>query len=422
MILPVRWWPLRYHPEQNRLLRSRTRYKVVVAGRGSGKTEQAKRYLVIQACSTRNGLFFYIAPTLPQAKTIAWKDLNDLIPPEMLKAKWENTCTILLTNGSEIRLYSGERPHRLEGVQWNGGVIDECSDQRLKQLFHLSLGPAMTHKKAWCWLIGVPKRKGIGAGDFKELYDLGLSGTDPMYESFHWKSGDILDEEELDLRRRTLAPQDFREQYEASWEAMGGLVFPDFGPENIRPCIYHKQLPIIVGSDFNVNPMCWTLSHFYGDRLESFAEVFLRDTITPKALDHLYQRYPQHTAGWHFIGDAAARARKTSATTTDYLHIHNDDRFRNKKCHYPASNPPVEDRIAFMNAAIMNAKHERRVFVDPNCKNLIRDITTLARDERNQVIKEGDCSHMSDAESYAVWYLLPMSMNKAKPPSVILAN
>jgi hypothetical protein len=47
--LTARWTPLIPHPEQIRLINSHARFKVVPAGRRSGKTERAKRNLIIQA-------------------------------------------------------------------------------------------------------------------------------------------------------------------------------------------------------------------------------------------------------------------------------------------------------------------------------------------------------------------------------------
>jgi hypothetical protein len=421
MLLSARWKYLRPHAVQNRLCLSRARFKIVLAGRGSGKTEHAKRRLVMEAIANPNGLYFYTAPTLEQARNIAWRDVLDLLPPELIANKWENICKILLKNGTEIRFISGENPARFEGVQWNGGIIDEASDQNLHQLVFLSLMPALSHKRAWLWIIGVPKRKGIGAQTFKELCIKASSPEHPDYEYFFWKSIEIAPPEEIELARETLSPADFREQYEASWENAGGLVFPDWSEENVRPCPYRRDDPIIVGSDFNVNPMAWTLSHLVGGNLECFDELFIRDTITPKTLDVLHLRYPTHKAGWIFMGDATSTHRHSSATVTDYVHIHNDERFTPKKMLYPEKNPIVADRIAVMNAAILNAKGVRKVFVDPKCKYLINDFTYMAYDDKNEPLKVGDLSHATDAHGYVIWQALPMRVIKKSTSMVITA-
>src|SRR5690349_58188 len=86
--LTPRWRPLRYHPEQCRLERSPARFKIVPAGRRSGKTEIAKRELVLSLwdCYVKprpwdDPRFFAAGPTRDQAKRIFWKDVKALTPP-----------------------------------------------------------------------------------------------------------------------------------------------------------------------------------------------------------------------------------------------------------------------------------------------------------------------------------------------------
>src|SRR5690606_9280602 len=194
--LSERWTPMRYHPVQQAVLRSQKRYKCVVAGRGSGKTELARRYIVMKLFEKKpweDPKYFYVLPTADQARRVAWVEFLMLIPPKLIKRKNENKMYLEVITGGQLHLCSGEKPQRLEGVQWDGGVFDESSDMKEK-IFDLNLGPAMTHRRAWCWRIGVPKRRGIGAKEFREFYNRGLNG-DPDIDSFTWKSSDILSPE-----------------------------------------------------------------------------------------------------------------------------------------------------------------------------------------------------------------------------------
>lgn len=439
------WYPLRYHEPQAQLLTNPKRYKAVAAGRGSGKTECARRKFVMSLFQKKpwpDPKYFYVLPTADQANRVAWGPILDLIPPELIKRKNENRGIIETVFGSQAHIVSGEKPHRLEGVQWDGGIIDESSDER-PLIFAKNLGPAMTHRRAWCWRIGVPKRRGIGAGEFHEFWKAGLpnftcasckknyrifltgcecgcteliDNADPQIASFHWLSKDILSEEEIEEKRRMMSPQDFREQYEASWEQTTGLIFQDFSNENITTdAIYHPSRPIVVGSDFNVDPMAWTISHFIDGRLFTFDEIFLRGTNTQHALTELYLRYGQHKAGWVFIGDATSRARKTAASLTDYIQIQNDTRFEPKELMYPKANPAVADRFAITNAAILNAQGERHLFVHPRVANLIRDFQTRYYKEGTTVPGDDEdpthlMGHITDAIGYVCVQLIPMNV------------
>lgn len=53
-----RWYPLKDIPEQVRLITERKRFKVVPAGRRSGKTERFKRYLAKQAMKYPGEMYF----------------------------------------------------------------------------------------------------------------------------------------------------------------------------------------------------------------------------------------------------------------------------------------------------------------------------------------------------------------------------
>lgn len=431
------WFKLQPHPVQTRLLLSRKRYKCVVAGRGSGKTELARRYLLNKMLETKpwpNPMYFYVTPTADQGRRLAWNPILRMIPEDFYAVKGrtiernEGRMYLKLRNGAELHVLSGEKPERAEGVQWDGGIFDECSDLR-PGIFGKNFGPAMTHRNAWAWRIGVPKRRGIGAVEFKEFYDRGVRG-DPYIDSFTWHSSTILSPEAILERKNDLSPQDYREQYEASWETNTGLVFPDFDDNNISDkCVYHPGMPIIVGMDFNVNPMSWVLCHLVEEngkkQLQVFDEVYLKGTNTNKALDFLYSRYPLHKRGWVFIGDASSRARKTSASASDYLQIHNDTRFENRILRFPNANPPVADRITCVNASICNALGERRIKVHPSCKNLIRDLRMMAYEEESSEIDKSnwELGHLADAIGYVIWQVFPLEiLNKPTGPVIFKAT
>src|SRR6202034_655634 len=90
--LTPRWQPLNFHKEQCRLQESDARFKIVPAGRRSGKTEIAKRHLALSVLSAKNNpkpwpdpRFFAAAPTRDQAKRVFWNDLKALVPGNWLK-------------------------------------------------------------------------------------------------------------------------------------------------------------------------------------------------------------------------------------------------------------------------------------------------------------------------------------------------
>lgn len=406
---------LRSHSQQSRAWRTHSRFVSIAAGRGSGKTELARRrtvrWLPVAKDHADPPLYFYALPTRQQAKRVAWEPIRALIPDAWIKQAYASDMRIVTVWGSELHVVGMDKPQRIEGNQWDGGVVDESSDQRPGG-FTRSIVPALSHRDAWCWRIGVPKRYGCGAIEFKSFFDLGLSGAADT-ESFSWPSSDILSPAKLAWARQNLDQADFDEQYGASWQTVGGQVFYAFDEKlNVRPCPYNPHLPLIVGSDFNVNPMCWTLSQIHGDELHTVGEVFLRNANTQATLQHLAAKYSsQHKSEWWFCGDAAAQQRHTSASETDYLQIRQFAVFRPLRVFYPKSNPRIVDRFACTNAMLCNAAGRRRWFIDPRATHLIADLKARAYKEGTRAPDdEGDIGHMTDAAGYVIFKFFPIRL------------
>ena len=291
IILPKAWTKLNPHRTQYALWTCQKRFPVVAAGRGSGKTELALRKLAL--CSRVNdSRYFYAGPTIQQAKSVAWDRLNELIPPQWVPKDGRNRSELTIKThfGSEIRVVGMDKPQRIEGVQYNGGVVDEGADIK-PGAFNKSILPALSHHRGWCWRIGVPKRTGVGVIEYKEAFDKGLAEG----RSFTWPSEDILPADIIEEARNEVDEITFNEQFRATWETASGGIYHAFDEAfNIETCNYDPRKPIWVGSDFNVDPMSWCLSHDYRGTLRVFDEIRLRDANTPSTLDHLYKRYGSH--------------------------------------------------------------------------------------------------------------------------------
>lgn len=367
-------------------------------------------------------IYFYALPTYAQARRVAWEPILNLIPKDWILKVSESGLIVHTVFNTKLYIVGMDKPARLEGVQWDGGVIDESCDQK-PGIFDRTIMPALSHRNGWCWRIGVPKRYGVGAQEFKGICDIGTSGADPDVATFHWPSGDILTERQIEAARRILDPRDFNEQYNASWETAGGAIFHAFSDNNIKHSVkYDPNKPILVGSDFNVDPMSWVIGHRADNGIVIFDELFLRNTSTQKTLDVLHTRYGKHNAGWEFFGDAAARQRKTSAAQSDYLQIRNDNRFHNRKIYYNKSNPALADRFAAMNALMRNAHGEHRLFIHPTCKHLIEDIKSRAYKEGTREPDDyADVGHMTDALGYPIQRCFPIKLETIHVPSILVA-
>jgi len=347
----------------------------------------------------------YAGPTEKQARRIAWEHFQALVPKEWVRTIRNGEGCIETVFGSRLYVGGMDRPARFEGLQWDAIVTDESSDQKLG--LDRTILPMLTHRDmpgspAWWWRIGVPKRFGPSAKEYREACESALDEG----RGYTWPSSDILPREALIWAMDHMDPVDYDEQFNANWKNAGGAMFYAFDEErNVRPCSYEPRLPIIVGCDFNVDPMAWVMGHRRGRNMEWFDELWKRDTNTTACLSVLFDRYQTHTGGFEFYGDASGRARQTSASKSDYKLIRAHEGFKalGRTLHYPLANPPVKDRIAACNAMFLNAAGERKMFVDPRCKNLINDLRF-----RTWTTKEADLTHSTDAMGYPVAKLFPV--------------
>ncbi|KKN57524.1 hypothetical protein LCGC14_0561410 [marine sediment metagenome] len=336
-----------------------------------------------------------------------------LIPPHWIASTSVSELSIKTTFGSELFLVGLDAPQRIEGLILDGGVIDENSDIK-PGVFDLSILPTLVWRDGWTDFIGVPKRFGIGAVEYREKCEKAASGGLPDAALFHWASEGIVPAEFLEMCRETMDARDFDEQFNASWLSASGGIFHAFDREfNVRPCQYLDTQPIIVGMDFNVDPMAWVLCHDKGGVLECFDEIWLRNTNTSAALNVLTGRYPNHKGGWLFYGDASSRARETSAYSTDFIQIAENDLIKamGRTLHFDTSNPPVADRFAATNAHICTGVGVRRLFVSPSCPNLIRDLETRSyKPGTRDTDDTGDQGHITDALGYIIHKRWPLQL------------
>ncbi|MDO4571137.1 MAG: terminase family protein [Planctomycetia bacterium] len=430
------------HPKQTAfyktlLLPLERRPKIILAdcGRGSGKTEIAYRFtsreLMVEHPLTPTPIYAHILPTYKQAKEVVFDKYQAIIPKELLKKRpSQSELRFDTIFGSILYVTGADKPERLEGKQYAGVVVDEACDHH-PRLIDLILLPACSHFNAWILCVGVPKRIGKGAATFHKMCKDADRCTDGTMAHFHWTSEEIVSERELAIARRKLSPEDYREQYLATWENASGLVYYAFSEQNLfDDNRYDPKEPLLISSDFNVNPMAWVVCQGkyrgYKKELRVLDEIVLKNSCTEQALQYLFERWGHHPSGFEFYGDATGQSNHTNSRNTDYILIQNDRRFTKPgrgitDVFYPKGNPNVLDRVAAVNAMLHNAAGEIRLKISTRCKHLIEDLENVAYREHDRVIDKSDPrrTHISDALGYLVNYRYPMSTRVSSKSNTI---
>jgi predicted phage terminase large subunit-like protein len=210
-------------PWQQEVFDSPVRFKIVAAGRRTGKSRLAAWMLIINALQTDRGHVFYVAPTQGQARDIMWNTLLELGNPVVVSSH-VNNMQIKLINGATISLKGADRPETMRGVSLKFLVLDEYADMK-PSVWETVLRPALADQKGHAMFIGTP----LGRNHFYELYKYGELSDDPTYQAWHFTSYDnpLLDPEEINIAKKSMSSYAFRQEFMASFEALGSEIFKE---------------------------------------------------------------------------------------------------------------------------------------------------------------------------------------------------
>jgi hypothetical protein len=383
--------------------RSPARFKVVAAGRRWGKTHLARTWLFNQAIKQGRGRYWYVAPTREDAKDIMWADLKDACRVEWLaESPRESDLALALVNGAEVRLWSAEKGDTLRGRSLKALVMDEYADMDAS-VFHEVLRPSLADYRAPALFIGTPK----SYNHFYELYERGQSAQHTTWASWQFQSrhNPLMYPEEILEAQRTTDPRTFRQEWEASFEALAGRAYYAFERgRDVGPVTLEPGLPVCISFDFNVHPAVATIGQAHGDEPWFWRQCWVEHaggeaTIAAceQAKGHL------SAAGWtgpiRIYGDATGKAAKTTGPS-DHAVVR--AAFPGAEWRIPHGNPHVKDRIAAVNARCTTSDGQRHIRVDPSCTRLIADFEQVVFDKNGELDQKTNplLTHMSSAAGY----------------------
>lgn len=424
--LPGRWTPLRPHPEQLRLLKSPARFKLVPAGRRSGKTERAKRYTVKtgyrahQFCTWPDPRYFFAAPTRDQAKAIYWNDLKALISHEDVAGRASETeLKIRLMNGTEFQVIGMDKPERIEGRPWDGGILDEFANMK-PGAWAENVRPALADRGGWAWLIGVPE----GRNHYYDLVQKALVDPSGEWDVFTWKSSDILSKEEISSAKRDLDELTFQQEFEGSFVTFAGRAYYKFDQGiHVAKLKYEPSRPLIFTFDFNISP--GTAAILQEQTLPGglrgtgiIGEVHIpANSTTPAVCDKLIQDWCGHKGVVRCYGDATGGSGGTAKVQgSDWDLIRNalQPVFNNRlEIKVSRSNPRERTRVNAVNSRLMAANGDVRLMVDPAAPYVIKDFegVRVLSGGAGAIDKKADpkLSHLSDGIGYYVNKVFPIT-------------
>lgn len=230
----------------------------------SGKSEiVGKRRFVYRAAAgvpCPNPKYFVAAPTRDQVWRLYWNDLKTMTLPfrDPNKPPSESKLIIYLRGNIEIHLLGMDKPERIEGSHWDGGVLDEFANMK-KTTWEAHVRPALStpgRPLAWCDFVGVPE----GRNHFYDLTQRAKAievdeGKRSDWKTYHWVSSDIVAPEEIAKAKSEMDELVFRQEYEGSFENFSGRAYYNFNSDiHCAKLHYDPRKDLIFCFDFNVDP------------------------------------------------------------------------------------------------------------------------------------------------------------------------
>lgn len=280
-----------------------TRFKIVAAGRRTGKSRLAAWMLIVNALQADKGHVFYVAPTQGQARDIMWQTLLELAHP-VVTSSHINNLQIKLVNGATISLKGADRPETMRGVSLKFLVMDEYADMK-PEVFEQILRPALADQKGAALFIGTP----MGRNHFYDLYKYAELEDDESYSAWHFTSYDneLLDPNEIDLAKKSMSSYAFRQEFMASFEARGSEMF--------------KEDWVVFGETPEIG------DYYISIDLAGFEDVSKKKTKNSKLDESAIAVVKVNENGWHLENiihgrwDLAETARKIFEAVRDYRPI-----------------------------------------------------------------------------------------------------
>jgi len=383
------------------------RFRVAVCGRRFGKTHLAIRELAKYA-SQPDQRVWYVAPTYRMAKQIVWKKLKKkLLSINWVKKVNEQDLTLELFNGSEISLRGADNYDSLRGVGLNFICLDEAADIDQEAWYEV-LRPTLADTGGHALFLGTPK----GMNWFKELYDNFTTKKNWMSFQFTTIDGGNVPEEEVAQAREDLDARTFSQEFLATFENFSGIIAYAFGTHNIKPSDpISPTETLILGTDFNVNPMSCTVMRRTRDGLHCIDEIVLYSSNTNELIDEIRNRYPRNPI--QIFPDPAGVQRKTSANGNTDIKILENAGFTVR---YHRQHPQVKDRINAANSLFfLRDDNTTRFYVDPKCKHTIKSLQQFCYKEGTQIPdKDSGFDHQFDALTYAIQFLFPINKEQER--------
>lgn len=395
---------LQLHSGQREVFDSRAQFRVVVSGRRWGKTELDKAEASVEFGTP--GLVWYIAPTFDMARELMWEPMRAWVPRAWLAREPNETRMEMETIwGCRFACKSAENPDRLRGRGPRKIIADEFQDWKDgAQTWEEVLLPSLLTTNGRALFTGTPK----SFNHLHALYALGQAGA-PGWRSWQFRTADARHIKRqlgfLEQMRAQMDPRSYRQEFEASFETMGGRVYYAFDRlALVRQVPFKPTGPVCIASDYNVHFNSCVIGWREGQHIRVWREVQTThaggEATRATALG---ARALLEQAGYRGLvrlyGDSTGKNTKTTGPSD---HAVWREVFPNHTWCIPRAQPHPRDRIAAVNGRCETAVGDRWLTLDPTCIKTVADLEQVVFASNGDIDKTTNAAltHLSDALGY----------------------
>lgn len=220
-------------------------------------------------------------------------------------------------------------------------------------------------------------------------------------------------------------PRTYSQEVGARFVKGRGLIYYPFTRSvHVRPRKVDPRLPLLIGQDFNVDPMASIFFQPFKTPDGKQGLHGVHERLQPDSDTHGLVLYLNDYCARHKIPiknvtiypDASGKARSTSGKS-DFVIL----RAAGYRVDAPAKNPMVKDRINTVNGLLrpLRSKHSR-LFFDESCQDSIETLEKqIWKPESDPPVpdKEHGFDHMADAIGYPCWRRFPLRLMAHTPTS-----